>query len=319
MKKVSFKNRVFLGALAIALLSMTVVSCVRFFRVDCPEVVETNSTFEVRLVIDDGLEGGHQHYNSWGYLAVQLPVGWTINADELEYEFFPLQNRTDGDGHKDIDYYVGKFEDDPKYVEMCVQDTYTEPDCYWLGFSTLQKVSECMDSIVVKVKIHTDNQVGEEKFLQIVFQENGDAWGELPKEEILDVKPEYPYNRNLDGYVTGPKPIAREEGGDNGNNASFYAYVKAIQNPNGIEGVSVADKDGSFQLLSPERGQLQVNLSDSRKIGATAMVYDMKGQMVATQTLTRTDNVISTSLPKGVYAVAVQKDGVRSIKKTVVK
>jgi hypothetical protein len=322
MRKVNFKNRVFLAGILLSVLSMVTVSCLRIFRVDAPDVVETNSVFEVRLVLDDLLEGedpgdnghpSHRHFKSWGFLGVQLPVGWTINAEELEYEFYPGEPWPDSGEHIAGEYHIGTFEYDEEYVDSCFANVYIEDGCYITGFSTIQAEYQCLDSIVVKIKIHTDGQVGD-KYLAFYVQENGDEEDERFGDPITH-KPYYPVDKGI--YETKPKPAARNQDGDNGENATYYIGIRAIQG-SGIEGVTVDKKDASCNVSALGNGQLLVNLLDSKKIGATAMVYNMKGQIVATQTLNQTANVIS-GLAQGVYSVAVQKDGVRSVKKVTVK
>lgn len=61
---------------------------------------------------------------------------------------------------------------DEGYTTMCCEPEYTEKGYYWAGFSILRTVSACMDSIVVKIKIHTDEQIGD-KFLVIVDNVHG--------------------------------------------------------------------------------------------------------------------------------------------------
>jgi hypothetical protein len=291
---------------------MTVISCIRIFRVDAPGEVETNSVFDVRLVVDDlhpGGQGSHEHNDCWGYVGVQLPVGWTINAEELEYEYYPKQDRTENDGHTNTEYHTGTLEYDAGYVDSCFMNEYLDDGYYYTGFSTMEKKSECMDSIVIKIKIHTDGQLGD-KLLTFYIQENGDedeSFGGNP----VTGKPLYP----VDKLPTRPKPAARTDG-DNGENCRSYAEIKVVQGQS--TGIQTVTKDASCNVSALGNGQLLVTLSDSRKIGATALVYNMRGQIVTTRSLIRTSNLISGLTP-GVYAVAVQKDGVRSIKKAIVK
>jgi hypothetical protein len=322
MRKLNSKSRVFLAGMLLVALSMTVFSCLRIFRVDAPEEVETNSVFEVRLVLDDLLTDGHNHSKDiWGYLGVQLPVGWTINPEDVEYEYYPKQDRTENDGHTVTEYHTGTMEYDAGYVDNCFGNEYLEDDYYFTGFSTLQTEDECIDSIVVKIKIHTDGQLGY-KVLGFYVQENGNE--DAPYGDEITKKPIYPINVFRDEMtkeVTGtlPKPAAREETvndvNDNGENNRRFVELTVQGSGTGIQTVT---KDASYNVVALGNGQLQVNLPDSKKIDATALVYNMRGQIVNTRTLNQTSNVISGLTP-GIYAVGVEKDGVRSVKKAIVK
>jgi hypothetical protein len=310
MKKFNSKNRVFLGAL-MSILFLSLGSCVWFLRVDAPSEVETHSTFDVRLVIDDHYPGndGHNHAKAWGFLGAQLPLGWTINEEELEYEYFPALS---GSGHTSTEYHTGPMVYAEEYLANCFTNEFLEDGYFWTGFSTTEILSECMDSIVVHVKIHTDGQLGD-KALTFVFQENGDE--EVPWGDPETKKPLYPIDHGI--YGDTPKPAARKEGDDNGNGATRYVEIKAIQGTGTT--IQTVTKDASFNVTASGDGQLQVKLSDSKAIGAKAAVYNLKGQIIATQTLNQTETIVASGLPAGVYAVTIEKDGVRSVKKAVVK
>jgi hypothetical protein len=328
MRKLNSKSRVFLTGILLVALSMTVISCLRIFRFEAPSEVETNSVFEVRLVLDDKKVYGideetgaiiyhTMHYDCWGYIGVQLPIGWTIDADELEYEFYPMQDRKEGDGHTDTDYHTGTFEYDAGYVDNCFGNEYLADGYYVTGFSTMQTESECMDSIVVKLKIHTDGQLGD-KILTFYVQENGNE--EIFNRDETTQKPIYPLDKDRDAQgnwtiLKGPKPAARTEN-DNGENCTRFLELTVKQGQE--QGIQTVTKDASCNVSALGNGQLLVNLSDSKKVGATVKVYNMRGQIATTRILTQTSHVISGLTP-GIYSLAIEKDGVRSIKKAIVK
>jgi hypothetical protein len=293
MKKVNYK-KYGLATGALVCLSFTLFSCLWIRSGYCPETAETNSTFEIRLVLDDRypLDARNSTYNVYGFVGVQLPVGWTVDAEELVFEYYP-------NAEKGGEYYEGDLEVDEPYTLVCENTMDGIDDYYWVGFSTLDSISEeKMDSIVVRIPVHTDDQVGA-KFLTCIVNENGSG-------------------DNAKIPLDNGKIAVRQQGSDNGEGCTFYAEIDVREGEgNGIQTLTQADD--SYQVLTLGDGRLRIDLSDSRKIGATATVYNMRGQMVAIQTLSGTENTLSAVLDRGVYSVAVQKDGVRSYKKVLVK
>jgi hypothetical protein len=317
MRKLNSKNRVFLLATFFVALSLTMFSCLRIFKMFYPEEVETNSVFEVRFVLDDLRPNtdywDHGHHNCWGYVGLQLPVGWTIEAEDLEYEWYPGEPPGAIEGvHTDtVAYHKGSFEYAAGYVENCFagSDVYLEEDYYITGFQTLRHESECMDSIVVTLKIHTDGQLGD-KILTLYVQENGDETYVISGDPETG-KPLFPGNMSEDKTTYTPKSASHDEG-----SCVSYLEIKAV--PGGTDGIQTVTNDGSFSVVAIGNGQLQTSLSDSKKIGAKAIVYNMQGQIVTTRILNQTRNLISGLTP-GTYAVGVEKDGIRSVKKVIVK
>jgi hypothetical protein len=320
MRKLNSRTRVFLVGACFAALSLTMFSCLRIFRVDYPQQVETNSVFEVRLVLDDLLpaedpDQQHFHYNCWGYIGLQLPVGWTIEAEDLEYEFFPGHPWKE-EGHPDTTaYHKGYFEYDAGYVENCFTNEYLEDGYYFTGFSTMRHESECMDSIVVTFKIHTDGQLLGDVVLPVYVQENGDE--ERFNQDPITRKPLYPVNETEIKEEGKPSTYTYTPKGASNSAENCIGYLEIRTIP-GTDGIKTVTNDGSYNVVALGNGQLKTKLSDSKTIGAKAIVYNMRGQIVTTRILNQTENVISGLAP-GVYTVAIEKDGVRSVKKAIVK
>jgi hypothetical protein len=295
--------------------------------VTIPETAEANSSFDVRMVLDMKYPFNSAENNNkcYGYVGVQLPTGWTIDADELVFEYYPNEANKALGGV----YYEGTFGADEAYTAIC-ENTLDENSGYsWLGFSTPDVISDKMDSVVVKIKVHTDEQIGE-KYLTLAVQENGYAQDAEGK-DIVGQKPETldnnkPGARECSKNIDDPSGALDDDGNpkqisisDNSEGCIFYSEAINVT-PNSGNGIKTTNKDDkSYKVLSVGNGQLRVDLQDNRKLGATATVYNTRGQIVATQVLNSTENVISSNLDRGVYSVAVQQDGVRSYKKVIVK
>ncbi|MDR1120158.1 MAG: T9SS type A sorting domain-containing protein [Dysgonamonadaceae bacterium] len=325
MKKVNYKNR-WLSTVALVAMSLTLFSCLWIRSVTIPETAEANSSFDVRMVLDMKYPFNSADNSNicFGYVGVQLPVGWTIEADELVFEYYPNEANKAAGGV----YYEGTFEADEAYTEICESNNPVEEvsGYYWAGFSTPDLISDKMDSVVVKIKVHTDNQTGE-KYLTLIAQENGtikDADGNDIKPATLDDNK--PAARECSKNIDDPSGALDDDGNpvqitiyDNSEGCIFYSEAINVI-PNNGNGIKTTNKDDkSYKVLSLGNGQVRIDLQNNRKLGATATVYNTRGQIVATQVLNSTENVLSANLDRGVYSVAVQQDGVRSYKKVMVK
>jgi len=289
MKRTEIKKRVYFFC-AFAVLALVFSSCLWIRSASCPEAVGANSSFEVVLELDDRypLSTETQDANCYGYLGVQIPIGWTINAEDASFVYHPLEG----------DVWTGEFEvDNTDYKGVC-ETTMTEVEgYYWVALSTLTLVPEAgMDYIEVKFKVNTDGQTGD-KFLVAVVNENGaDSEG---KKQHLDAGKIAPRNEN-----------------DLGEGCTYYAEIAVTGSGSGIK--TLTKDNASFDAYTIGNGQLAVELKDGQQLGANLLVYNTMGQIVENSVLDKTKNLI-VGLTPGVYAVAVQKDGIRSLKKVIVR
>jgi hypothetical protein len=198
MRKVSGKKRVFSVAAWLVALSVMLVSCLQILRVDAPTEVHTNSEFEVTMVLDDNrtentLIGDvtQSNYNCYGYLGIQLPEGWTIDLADLTCIYY---GRVDEGQEKPAPKIIEML-DDQEYINKCFTNLGDE-GYKFVGFSTKDLVSEVLDSIVVKIKVHTDGQTGD-KFLKLYVQENGKVDPTGNNKDENKERPPYPMNDDL--------------------------------------------------------------------------------------------------------------------------
>jgi uncharacterized RmlC-like cupin family protein len=193
----SKKRRVFLMGTWLVALSAVLISCLQIVSVSAPSEIHPNDVFEVTMVLDDRGDGNNSMAganNCWGYLGVQLPDGWTINANELSYEYYAKDD-------PNTPHHIGTFVDDEAYIKNCFTKEPLETDYHFVGFGTIQKEQEVMDRIVIKMKVHTDGQAGN-KFLKLYVQENGDINGARPEFPRPDPDETHPDGGDAKGPIT---------------------------------------------------------------------------------------------------------------------
>ena len=283
-----------------------VFSCIHLRAVYYPEVVQTNSTFEVVMVADmrNPLDEGVTERHGYGFIGVLLPVGWTIDSESVTYDYTGLDNRFDNE------FVTGNMLFNEEMTEYCIalDPEQWGDEYYWQGFRTDDRLhSENMDSIVIKFNVTTNDLVGDYLMLVGVQETSYDKDGfeqgvSAPGNTLMDNKPEGPFYRinDSDEFSKEYLSITVEEGEGNG--------IKK----------SKKDKE-NYVVSSLGNGQISVRLQSESKKGATSIIYDMNGQQVASQQLTQIDNVLDVTLKTGIYFVAIQKDGVRSTQKVLVK
>ena len=263
-------------------------SCLRLRVVYYPEVVETNSTFEITMVADMNLND-HQRYDEehFGLLGVCLPVGWIIDEESIILDFIPLE----GASSKEALFF------DEDYTNVCMekdQEMWGD-EYYWQGFSTDRTYNTMdIDSIVVRFSVRTNDQAGDYMMLVGIQQ--------------LILNADF-------GFETMRGPFYIVEEAD--RFSKEYLAIEVVQGATGIQ-YSKEDKE-NYNVVALGNGQILVNLKNDQKIGAQAIVYDMNGKQVASQQLNKTTNILDAILNPGVHFVAIQQDGIRSSKKILVK
>jgi len=301
------RKKLFQRLAVVAGVSVVLLSCVHLRSVYYPDVVKTNSTFEVKMVADmnNPLDGGITERFGYGFVGVLLPVGWTIVKESVAYEY------TGKDNEFNNQHLTGSLLFNQEMTDYCLAldaelwgDQY-----YWQGFRSDNRLhSNNLDSMVIHFNVTTNNQIGDYQMLVGIQECSYDK-------DSVTIKPGQPGNTLFDNKGDGPfyKANSSDEF------SKEYMTIKVEQGTGTATlKYSESDKD-NYTVSSMGNGKLSVNLLNELKVGATTVVYDMNGKQLATQKLTKMENTLDITLKQGAYFVAVQKDGVRSSKKVLVK
>lgn len=309
----------FLGMGMALIIPMVLFSCLHLRTVYYPEVVKTNETFEVKMVADmrNSLDGTNTDRNGYGFVGVLLPVGWTIDEESIVYDYTGLgvagieapAGPLNGAPY-DYETKTGKLLLNQEMTDYCIEldpENWGE-EYYWQGFRTDERLrSGNMDSIVIRFNVKVNDQVGDYQMLvgiqECSYDKDGKVEGDAGN-TLMDNKGDGPF------YKTGT-PSSDEY-------SKEYLSIKVEQGTGSNFIYSQKDKE-NYTITPIGNGKLRVNLQNELKKGATAIVYDMNGKQISSQQLTQMENTLDAILNPGVYFVAVQKDGVRSSKKVVVK
>lgn len=306
---VAKSKKLVLTAGVIFTLAVVLFSCIHLRAVYYPEVVETNSTFEVKLVADmnNPLDGGITERFGYGFVGVLLPVGWTIDTTSVEYDYRGKDNTFDNE------HVTGSMLFNQEMTDYCItlDNEQWGDEFYWQGFRTDNRLhSENMDSIVITFNVTTNNQVGDYMMLVGIQESSYDKDGTTkipgdPGNTLMDNKPDGPF------YKTGD-PSSDEF-------SKEYLSIK-VEQGTGTNNVEYSKKDKeNYTVASLGNGKLMVSLLNESKIGATCIVYDINGRQVASQQLSEMKSVLDVKLQQGTCFVALEKDGIRSSKKVLVK
>ena len=281
-------------------------SCLHLRAVYYPEEVETNSTFEVTMIIDmdNPLSGGPtpDSRNAYGFVGVLLPVGWTIDEESMVYEYIAANEESVSS--------TGVLLFNEEMTNYCIDTDYElwGDEYYWQGFRADERLKDRgMDHVVVRFNVMTDDQVGSYSMLVGVQETSYDKGDNIPGSEgntLVDNK-----------GAEGDGAFYRCEGSD--EYSKEYLNITVVQGATGVE-YSKEDKE-NYNVVALGNGQILVNLKNDQKIGAQAIVYDINGKQVASQQLNKTTNILDAALNPGVHFVAIQQDGIRSSKKILVK
>ncbi len=284
-------------------LTLAFISCLHLRAVYFPEVVEPNSTFEVKLVADmkNPLNESVGDHTPYGFVGVLLPVGWTIDDENISYEYISKDNISDTSG---------KMFFSEEMTEHCNKlggsaaldiDENWEDNYYWLGFKTDKVLdSNKLDSVVVVLNVTTNDILGDYKML-IGIQETSYEDGETLNANKSNLF--FEDQVGSDEYSKKLLNIKVKEGDDPGTNTS----------------VNSKEYENTYTVSSLGDGRLFISLQNEPAQGAAAIIYDINGRQVATQGLSAMENILDVKLSQGIYFVAVQKDGIRSSKKVSVK
>lgn len=294
----------------VAVFAVVLFSCLHLRVVYYPEVVQTNSTFEVKMVADmnNPLDGGITERNGYGFVGVLLPVGWTIDQQSVVYEY------TGKDNTYDNQYVTGSllFSQEMTDYSIALDPEQWGDEYYWQGFRTDNRLhSENLDSVVIRFNVRTNDQVGDYQMLVGIQETSYDKDGTTkvpgdPGNTLMDNKGDGPF------YKTG-SPASDEY-------TKEYLTIKVEQGATGTGGIKYSKEDKeNYTVSSLGNGKLRINLQNELKVGATTVVYDINGRQVATQKLTKMENILDATLKHGTYFVAVQKDGIRSSKRVLVR
>ena len=294
-KNVLFK----LGIVAVA--AVVLFSCIHLRAVYYPSEVVADSTFDVMMVADmnNPLDGGTSSDSSWAFVGALIPVGWTIDPQSLSYV-----NKIVG-----ADDQIGILDFDQDMTNYCIQLDKEQwgSDYYWQGFRTIHKVSaQNMDSVTIHFKVKTNNVAGDFQMLVGIQQTQYD--------KNKTITPGQPGNALIDNDPNGPFYQVKSTDSETKQYMSIKVLPKSGTSLSNVKSV----KD-NYTVSSLGNGKLLVSLQNDIKLGATTVVYDINGRQVATQKLTKMENILDITLKSGAYFVAVQKDGVRSCKKVLVK
>ncbi|MEA4983132.1 MAG: T9SS type A sorting domain-containing protein [Paludibacter sp.] len=290
-------------------LAVVLFSCIHLRAVYYPETVQVNSTFEVKMVADmnNPLDGQITERFGYGFVGVLLPVGWTIDTTSVAYDYRGKDNEFDNQ------HVTGELFFNEEMTAYCItlDNEAWGDEYYWQGFRTDNRLhSNNMDSVVIRFNVTTNNQVGDYMMLVGIQESSYDKDGTTkipgdPGNTLMDNKPDGPF------YKTG-NPSSDEF-------SKEYLTIK-VEQGTGTGGIKYSEKDKeNYTVSSLGNGKLRVNLLNELKVGATCIVYDINGRQTATQELTQMENTLDITLRQGTYFVALQKDGIRSSKKVLVK
>jgi len=293
----------------VVISTVVLFSCLHLRTVYYPKTVKTNSTFEVKMVADmkNPLDEGITERNGYGFVGVLLPVGWTIDQQSVVYEYIGKDNK-----YENL-HLTGSLPFSQEMTDYCItldQEQWGE-EYYWQGFRTDNRLhSENMDSVVIRFNVTTNNLIGDYSMLVGIQETSYD--------KVTGAEPGTPGNTLLDNKAEGPFYRAGDPATDEYNKE--YLTIKVEQGITGTNDLKYSKDDKeNYTLSSLGNGKLLVSLQNILKVGATTVVYDINGRQVATQILTKKENVLDVTLKSGAYFVAVQKDGIRSSKKVIVR
>ncbi|MDD4992854.1 MAG: T9SS type A sorting domain-containing protein [Paludibacter sp.] len=292
----------------IAVVSAVLFSCLHLRNVYYPQTVKTNSTFEVKMVADmnNPLDGTPIERNAYGFVGVLLPVGWTIDQQSVVYEY-----KGKDDTYHNLNV-MGSLTFNQEMTDYCVglDPEQWGDQYYWQGFRTDNRLhSGNMDSVVIKFNVKTNNLVGDYQMLVGIQETSYD--------KVDGAEPGASGNTLLDNKGDGPFYKTGSPSSD--EFSKEYLTIK-VQQSTGTEIVNYSSKDmENYTVSTLGNGKLRINLLNDLKVGAISVVYDMNGKQVATQKLTKMENILDATLKSGAYFVAVQKDGIRSSKRVLVK
>ena len=264
-----------------------VFGCYEFKLVDQPTEGNTNSTFDVLIVMtaDDDpdndwtIEDGDLADNK-GLFGVLLREGWTItdniavrveSADSLLIDEVWVKPTMDHSGD-----YV--FAYDEGQTTMLNDSTPSPPEgYYWWGAKTTENVDlSFFDSLYFTVEVLTDGQTGE-FFLQYAVGDEDDPAGRSP------------YDKGDPPVLTDPLPITITPGvgiNDMLNKASLSLY------PN------------------PSYGYLTVDLAAYDGTPVDMMMYDLRGKQVLTRQLTSAQTTLDlVDMNAGTYVIRLETEG----------
>jgi len=303
------RKKMFLRFGIIAAVTVVLFSCLHLRSVYYPQNVKTNSTFEVKMVADmnNPLDGGLTERNGYGFVGVLLPVGWTIDPLSVVYEY------TGTDNTYENQLVTGTLPFSQEMTDYCValdQEQWGE-EYYWQGFRTDNRLhSGNMDSVVIRFNVKTNNLIGDYQMLVGIQETSYD--------KVTGAEPGTVGNTLMDNKPNGPFYKLGTPETDEYNKE--YLAIKVEQGSTGLNDFkySKTDKE-NYTVSSLGNGKLLVSLQNDLKLGATTVVYDINGRQVATQKLSKMENILDVTLKSGAYFVAVQKDGVRSSKKVLVR
>lgn len=252
-----------------------VFGCYEFKLVDQPTEANTNSTFDVNIVMTEDDDDS----NDWtledgsllktGLFGVLLPQGWTIQ-DSIPVRVESLDSISDGAGgwtypsaDHSADYVLAYSEGQTTMLNDSTPAP--PPGYYWWGAETTEPVDMAFfDSLHFTLNIMTDDQTGE-FYLQYAVGDV-DYWGRMPYDPEV---------------ITDPLPITITPGV--GINQLLREAAVAVY-PN------------------PSYGILNISLEDHNGQTVDLMIYDMRGKQVLSQKITGSQATLDLAeLQAGAY------------------
>lgn len=284
MKKRSTFKKIFLrkeSLLVAAIFGLLLVfGCYEFKMVNQPTEANSNSTFDVQIVLtedddpsnDWSLEDGS--LTKTGLFGVLLPEGWTIE-DNIAVRIESADSLDDGEGG-----YIYPTSEHGGDFTLAYSETQTTmlndstdnppPGYYWWGAESTEPLDMAfLDSLYFTVTVMTDDKVGE-FYLQYAA---GD----------VDYWERQPFDANT---LTDPLPIT-------------------ISHPVNVDPHFA--EDAILTYPNPTYGYINIKFEDFNGKAVDMLMYDIKGKQVMSGQLKCAETMLDViDLTPGVYFLRLQ-------------
>jgi len=261
-----------------------VFGCYEFRSVDQPSSANSNSTFDVYVVMNQDDDADNNFVNEgddtqdYGLLGVFLPEGWTVK-DSIHYYVVAqmTMDGSDGQSHtatKDWsnDGYLIHDDDHSAALEASALGA-PGSGYYWWGARSNQDVDlHYFDSLYFTITVVTDDKVGNFALRYAIGDEDSDN--------------RIPYDPN---NVTDPMPIT----------ITAAASIKP----------SVLNEAEVTIYPNPSFGTLNLNFANPLNEKVEMLIYDLRGRIMLSKTLENQENNLNVSdfLP-GTYMMRLTVD-----------
>jgi hypothetical protein len=278
----SKKTIVLALASTLFVISMVLVGCYEFRKINQPSEGLSNSYFDVPIIAQRDKDPGLDD-NSWtgslqstGLFGVMIPDGWTVD-DNIPYTIV-----SKGAGLNNSGFLVY----DPAHSKTLQDSLPAIAGYHWWG-ATTDRIADLnqFDSLYFTPRIHTDSKTGT-FYLRYAIGDK-DYWDRNPADQF-----------NYGGGLSDPMSIV-------------------ISNNVGL--TDLLSKSNVSMYPNPTRGELHVTIGEYKSQIIKMNIYNTKGQIVLTKEILKSSNVFNlSSLPKGAYVVELKNGNKKSNSRIVV-